>query len=326
MTLGDKIRKYRLLHNKTQKQLGEEVGFKKSTADVRINQYETGKMAPKADIRLKIAEALDVDIEALSDTSITSLEDIMYILFELEEQLGMDVERKEGRTCLSFDNNNERIRALITYLNLWIDQKASLLPEGDDSTKEQKRNYSLWKSKFVSNTKEYFSSKDKELSQHYEPLMENIIDTHDFAKTTSDITILIRRIIESGLSITTTFADNGNITGPGFTFIANELLDPPSPDAEMLFTRFLCETEHFKQLGAQTHTDMQMTGKELTVTYYISVASFNVIKSQIDDLLEHLSLANDPNDYSRDSFESMFKDSLETYCLDIEEEIKMASK
>jgi hypothetical protein len=71
---------------------------------------------------------------------------------------------------------------------------------------------------------------------------------------------------------------------------------------------------------------MQMTGKELTVTYYISVASFNVIKSQVDDLLEHLSLANDPNDYSRDSFESMFKDSLETYCLDIEEEIKMASK
>ena len=63
-----------------------------------------------------------------------------------------------------------------------------------------------------------------------------------------------------------------------------------------------------------------------TVTYYISVPSFNVIKSQVDDLLEHLSLANDPNDYSRDSFESMFKDSLETYCLDIEEEIKMASK
>ena len=35
-----------------------------------------------------------------------------------------------------------------------------------------------------------------------------------------------------------------------------------------------------------------------TVTYYISVASFNVIKSQVDDLLEHLSLENDPNDYS----------------------------
>lgn len=161
MTLGDKIRKYRMLHGKTQQQLGEEVGFKKSTAGIRINQYETNKMAPKADIRLKIAEALDIDIEALSDISITSLEDIMYIFFELEEQLGMDIERKEGRTCLSFNNNDDSIRDLIIYLNLWINQKTSLLPNGDDSTKEQKQNYSLWKSKFISNIKNYRKLYDK---------------------------------------------------------------------------------------------------------------------------------------------------------------------
>ena len=81
MTLGDKIRKYRIMNDLTQKDLGLMVGFSAATADSRIRKYERDLMAPKEDIRKKLAEALDVDLSALSDINIQSLEDVMQVLF-----------------------------------------------------------------------------------------------------------------------------------------------------------------------------------------------------------------------------------------------------
>lgn len=97
MTLGDKIRKFRNLKGWTQKDLGKAVGFSASTADSRIRKYENDIMAPKNDIRQKLAEQLDVDISALSDISIQSLEDVMHILFFFEEKLGMKIDRDEEK-------------------------------------------------------------------------------------------------------------------------------------------------------------------------------------------------------------------------------------
>ena len=80
MTLGEKIKKYRLMKNLTQKDLGIKVGFSAATADSRIRKYEKDIMAPKNDIRQKIADALDIDLSALSDINIESYDDIMQIL------------------------------------------------------------------------------------------------------------------------------------------------------------------------------------------------------------------------------------------------------
>ena len=98
MTLGDKIRKFRNLKGWTQKDLGKAVGFSASTADSRIRKYENDIMAPKNDIRQKLAEQLDVDISALSDISIQSLEDVMHILFFFEEEL-VEVVPESGLGC-----------------------------------------------------------------------------------------------------------------------------------------------------------------------------------------------------------------------------------
>ena len=85
MNLGDKIKKYRVLRGLTQTKLGEMVGFSRTTANSRIRKYETNEMAPKADIRQKIALALNVDMSALSDIDIQTEEDIMQVLFYLEK-------------------------------------------------------------------------------------------------------------------------------------------------------------------------------------------------------------------------------------------------
>ena len=55
MKLGNKIRKYRQLNDMSQKELGMKVGFSAATADSRIRKYESDAMAPKADIRSRIA-------------------------------------------------------------------------------------------------------------------------------------------------------------------------------------------------------------------------------------------------------------------------------
>ena len=93
MTLGEKIKKYRLLHNLKQKDLGKMIGFSSATADSRIRKYEGDIMAPKAEIRNKLVQALDVDSSALSDIDIRSIEDVVRTFFFMEEYLGFEIEK-----------------------------------------------------------------------------------------------------------------------------------------------------------------------------------------------------------------------------------------
>ena len=93
MTLGEKIKGYRLLHDMTQKELGMKVGFSAVTADTRIRQYEKDAMAPKAEIRNKLVQALDVDSSALSDIDIRSIEDVVRTFSFMEEYLGFEIEK-----------------------------------------------------------------------------------------------------------------------------------------------------------------------------------------------------------------------------------------
>ena len=100
MTLGEKIKKYRELRELTQRELGQKVGFSAGTEDSRIRKYEKNMMAPKTDIRRKIAEALDIDMSALNDIDIQTEKDAIRVLFYLEEKYGLaftllaDPERK----------------------------------------------------------------------------------------------------------------------------------------------------------------------------------------------------------------------------------------
>ena len=318
MTVGEKIRKYRMLKGWTQKELGLKVGFSAATADSRIRKYESDAMAPKADIRTKLADALGVDLSALSDVDVRSYEDVMQVLFQFEDDLGMEIDKKDGQTYLIFNDNNTGIRTLITYMNMWRNQKKALLPDPGNASKEQINAYETWKSRFAGNTTDYFSGKEKEINDHYRLPVNETIKTHTYARTTADITRLLRQIIEAGFTVSTTY--NGPLSVPGFTFVVNELLTPPSADAEKLFARFLAELNHFADLGAKTYTEMQMTGRLLTITYFIPVASFSVIKNQIDDLLKYLK--TEENDFTRDTFEMMFEDGLKTNYNNIEDEIR----
>ena len=134
MTLGEKIRKYRLLHDLKQKDLGMMIGFSPATADSRIRKYEGDIMAPKSEIRNKLIQALDVDPSALSEIDIRSNEDIVRVFFFMEDCLGLEVEK------IDFDNFNfnqekvsyekREIQTLNSYMYIWQQQKKNLLSTG----------------------------------------------------------------------------------------------------------------------------------------------------------------------------------------------------
>lgn len=153
MTLGSKIRKYRKLKGLTQKELGLKVGFSEVTADSRIRKYESDAMAPKAAIRKRIADALDIDLSVLSDIDIRTYEDVVQALFQFEDDFGMDIEEKDGNIYLYFNGKSVKSRALIIFMNIWIIAKKSLLPDPDHADEKQKRIYEIWKAHFAENMK-----------------------------------------------------------------------------------------------------------------------------------------------------------------------------
>ena len=123
MTLGEKIKKYRELRELTQRELGQKVGFSSGTEDSRIRKYEKNMMAPKTDIRRKIAEALDIDMSALNDIDIQTEKDAIRALFYLEEKYGMDIKKTDRDISLTFDIDNTDIWKLIEYLEEWATKK-----------------------------------------------------------------------------------------------------------------------------------------------------------------------------------------------------------
>ena len=50
----------------TQKQLGEQLGFKEKTSDVRMAQYESEARVPKIDLVKQMSQIFDINTHALT--------------------------------------------------------------------------------------------------------------------------------------------------------------------------------------------------------------------------------------------------------------------
>lgn len=101
--IGDKIRRIRKLRGITQKELGIAVGFDEKSADVRIAQYEIGTRTPKQDLVEKFAEVLDVNPLFISNPEILGAEDILLLLFELDEHYPISIQ-----DCTDEDGNKRK--------------------------------------------------------------------------------------------------------------------------------------------------------------------------------------------------------------------------
>lgn len=146
MTIGEKIKYARKKRGLTQKELGLMIGFDNNTADVRVAQYESGTRTPRADMLLKIAEALDVSIDYLRKPTLDDLDNavsVLYLLFGLEMEaekqhtnnfsiISVPDENPNGKTQPVIQFHNHRIEAVLLQWQL----RKSELKKGTLTQKE----------------------------------------------------------------------------------------------------------------------------------------------------------------------------------------------
>lgn len=137
MQIGERIKQARVHRKMTQKELGMMVGFDEKTADVRIAQYESSTRTPKADMRNKLAEALNINYRYFFDSHQYAAEDIMFLLFELDDSLNLQLTQLEDDKKV---NIHIPYRLVDEFLMNWLEQK-QMLADGN-ITKEQ---YTEWK-------------------------------------------------------------------------------------------------------------------------------------------------------------------------------------
>ena len=328
MTLGEKIKDYRLLHNMTQKELGMKVGFSAVTADTRIRQYEKDAMAPKSDIRNKLIQALDLDYSALSDIDIHSIEDVVRVFFFMEEYLGFEIEKVDLSNYQFFSKDRvyfqeREIQTLNSYMYIWQQQKKNLLNAKNDNEEDSYREYRLWKSRFSLNIDDYWSSIFNKVNSHYDSLVNSIsvnkpktVYIYEFMKT-------IRKLIEAGLKFEV--ASESRTPNYGylvFVFKVSDMLSPKSNEIESLFTEFLNDLKTFEEYGMNIDVQILTFPLGNTISYHLRLNPLMPLRGCIEELIEFENKKDSMDDYSKELFENMFEHRHKSYFnLDIHEEI-----
>lgn len=140
MSIGERIKRIRTARNMKQADLGAATGL----TDVRIRQYELGHRNPKDDKLASIAQALDVNILVLKDPTLFSAEEVMFLLFELEQhypvglheiKVGSDTNGPSTQIGITFEQ-----KLMNDLLKEWLLRKKEL-KEGKISLEE----YNEWK-------------------------------------------------------------------------------------------------------------------------------------------------------------------------------------
>ena len=321
MTLGDKIRKYRTLKGLTQKELGLKVGFSAATADSRIRKYEKDLMAPKIDIRKRIADALNVDLSALSDIDIHSDEDIMQVLFFLEEACELEIERTLEETRLIFRNDNANTTQLISYLYSWYIQKKNLPSDTDESYHDAKSQYQAWQARFPQDLTEYWKSQADAVENAYKEAIDDLSNTKAKITELSEFTFQIRQLIQTGLTMYVSTNHYG--IGDGalvISFLVSELLN----DFYSEFANFLFNIETMHEYGMPYYIAFSSGEDGTKISYTLRWSVLTPFSATMIRLLEHEKNKTSMSDLEIDTFEKMLEADLSNFNVHLKEEIALA--
>ena len=105
MAIGQRIKFFRNRKGMTQKQLGEQLGFKGKTSDVRMAQYESEARVPKIDLVKQMSQIFDINTHALTVPDIDTHIGLMHTLFALEDMYGLKVKNVDGQPHLCLDSS-----------------------------------------------------------------------------------------------------------------------------------------------------------------------------------------------------------------------------
>ena len=141
MAIGQRIKYFRNRIGMTQKQLGEQLGFKGKTSDVRMAQYESEARVPKIDLVKQMSQIFGVNTHALTVPDIDTHIGLMHTLFALEDIYGLKVKNVDGQPHLCLDSSISAPGSSVDeMLRAWMKQ-ADKLENGEISKEE----YDEWR-------------------------------------------------------------------------------------------------------------------------------------------------------------------------------------
>ena len=141
MAINERIRFFRKKRGMTQKYLGQQLGLKARSGEVRLTQYESAFRTPKQDAVNKLAEALGVSPMALNVPNIDCELGLIHTLFALEDIYGFRIDQVEGSPCLRFELfYDPSPTSLSKVFHAWLEQFEKL--EAGEITREE---YDQWR-------------------------------------------------------------------------------------------------------------------------------------------------------------------------------------
>ena len=247
----------------------------------------------------------------------------MQILFLFEENLGMEIERKDGKTHLIFDDNNKDIEKFISYLYIWHSQKKNLISTSDTISTEEMYKYKIWKSRFPKDINAYWNKQLDDLDQLYAPLVKKSASKNKKITLLSEFLLQIRKLIQSGVSIET----NVKLSGTGqaalvLGFYLPEILNTNNKERLLHFADYIYNLETLQSYGMLIDRQILTKEKGTQVIYSLQLSPLSAFKSTIDKISHFENDIANKNDWDIESFESQFKSDLKMYDMNLKEEIK----
>ena len=295
MSVGSNIRHIRELRGLTQKELGMKCGFSANTADVRIRQYEADKMVPKLDKLEEIASALEVDISSLQVKDIMSDRDFMKVLFYLEQNMGLQINRSDQDSSyyFTFDKNNFFYNVNRMHFDDWYEEKSKVPTDTSDPFYAEKAlSYEIWKLRFPLDKEAMESDMHKQVNDKYLPLAIQKYPNYSI-KTLKDFILLAEKIYRSGLmiSIGTIFEDEYEII-----FDPQNLLDASDEQAD-IFAEFIAMINYLDNNGITIESNMIYNRHKYRLSYFFEYAPLKtVVESVLAPLFESIKNGEFKND------------------------------
>jgi len=147
MAFGKRIRLFRTRKGLLQKQLGELLGFKGKTSEVRIAQYENEARAPKADLVKQMASIFDVDPRAITVPEIDTPVGLAHTLFALEDMYGLTITMVDGTPYIGAYAFHKEFPYTLRLLRTWAEMKQK--KKSGEITQED---YDNWRYHYPENT------------------------------------------------------------------------------------------------------------------------------------------------------------------------------
>ena len=123
MTIGEKIKYFRILHGFTQDQLVQATGLGIST----LQKYESDERKPKPEQLLKISQALGISINVFMDFDIHTVSDLLSLIFKMNEQLDLNFNaEKDQNGNVIPDTLSQYAQSLMDFENKLLDDNTEI--------------------------------------------------------------------------------------------------------------------------------------------------------------------------------------------------------